>query len=119
MASPDNQDCVEWTGAVNNKGYGVAHVGVTTTTAHRAVWFAVYGPIPGGFQIDHLCRNRLCINIDHLELVTPRENTRRAPWTQVTECPHGHPLNGDNLHIQIVNGWPKRSCRACRKARAS
>jgi hypothetical protein len=53
------------------------------------------------------------VNLDHLEPVTPSENTRRAPRFQVTECPQGHPLSGANLRIQVVNGREWRGCRTC------
>ncbi len=77
---------MEWAGVVNNKGCGVVRVGNTTTTASRLAWEDAYGSIPAGLQIDHLCRNRLCIKVDHLELVTPRENTTMAPrWHQVED----------------------------------
>lgn len=108
--------CVEWTGQVNNKGYGVVHVGLTTTTtAHRAAWITAHGPIPDDWQVDHLCRNRLCVNVDHLEAVTASENYRRTARAQVTHCPAGHPLSGDNLYYQTTTrtGRPWRRCRAC------
>lgn len=113
---PDSQ-CDLWTGPVNRTGYGVARMGKTTTSAHRSMWILLRGPIPDELEVDHLCRNRLCVNIDHLELVTPSENVRRSPRAQVTECPRGHPLDGDNLHIQIgPSGRPWRTCNICRQA---
>lgn len=101
---------MEWAGQINRKGYGVTRWGASTTTAHRAAWITVNGPLPDDLTLDHLCRNRLCVNLDHLEPVTTGDNTRRAPWTQVTSCPRGHPLSGANLKIQIQNGYRKRSC---------
>jgi hypothetical protein len=74
--STDSQ-CVEWTGAVTSTGYGIVHVGSTTTTAHRAAWVAAHGPIPDDWQVDHLCRNPRCVSLDHLEAVTASENVRR------------------------------------------
>ena len=100
---------------MNRGGYGVAHVGQTTTTAHRAAWIAAHGPVPDGLEIDHLCRNPLCVNVAHLEAVTPSENVRRSPRAQVTHCPAGHPLEGDNLYYQTTtrNGRPWRRCKEC------
>lgn len=112
-------DCVLWTGTVNNAGYGVAHVGDSTTSAHRALWILLHGPLPAGLEIDHLCGNRLCVNVDHLEPVTHAENMRRSSWTQRTHCPRGHVLEGDNLYVQTLRtGHVVRSCRICRKERS-
>ena len=65
--------CIEWTGSRNRKGYGQT----TNVAAHRAVYEATVGPVPDGLQLDHLCMNPPCVNVDHLEPVTPRENSLR------------------------------------------
>lgn len=115
---PDSQ-CVEWTGPINNWGYGVAKYGRSSTTAHRVAWINAYGPIPDGLVIDHLCRNKRCVNLDHLEAVTPLVNLRRAIGPVKTHCPKGHPLEGDNLYLQMVRGEVLgRSCRTCRNERS-
>jgi hypothetical protein len=117
MTSP--ADCVPWAGVINNEGYGIVHVGKTTMGAHRKAWIDANGDIPDGLVVDHLCRNRRCVNVAHMELVTTRENIRRAPWAQVTHCPKGHPLSGDNLKIQVQNGYTQRSCKTCQRERRS
>jgi hypothetical protein len=66
--------CWTWTGAKASHGYG----NTARTTAHREVWELLIGPIPDGLTLDHLCRNPLCVNPDHLEPVTCAENLRRA-----------------------------------------
>jgi hypothetical protein len=118
--------CWEWT-ASTAKGYG--HFGVggrngSTIYAHRWAYEHLVGPIPKGLQIDHaVCQNKICVNPDHLEPVTPKENTRRylesKGWkknnaqSRRTHCPHGHPYSGENLKIDVTTG--QRICRECRK----
>lgn len=85
---------------------------------HRAVYWILRGPIPDGMTLDHLCRNRACINPDHLEPVTAAENSRRgeAPSainSRKTHCPKGHPYASDNLRIWVG----KRHCLACMRAK--
>lgn len=82
--------------------------------AHRAAWILFRGPIPDGLQVDHKCENTLCVNPEHLELVTNEVNARRSTRGRVTECKHGHPYDKANT------GWKhdpvrglRRYCRAC------
>lgn len=69
--------CWNWTGSVNRKGYGRCHVNGVHKNAHRAVYEAAVGEIDPGLHLDHLCRNRLCVNPDHMEPISPAENNRR------------------------------------------
>lgn len=67
--------CLEWTGAVGNPGYARLTVDGVRELAHRYVWQKANGPILGGAFIDHICHNRRCLNIEHLRLATPAQNT--------------------------------------------
>lgn len=118
--------CWHWRGSVNNHGYGLFSIGrrYSNYYAHRVAYSLVRGQIPHGLTIDHLCRNRLCVNPDHLEPVTNAQNVLRGVgWTarnaRVTHCPQGHPYSGSNLHIRycLENGSrrPVRRCKACRR----
>lgn len=79
---------------------------------HRAAYEAHIGPIPDGMELDHLCRNRRCVNPEHLEAVTHAENMRRFSWKR-SVCLHGHPFEGDNIRT-LRNGT--RVCRICNDA---
>jgi len=107
--------CWLWTGGTKGKGYGGCGRYHPSGYAHRASYELMVGPIPEGLQIDHLCRVRNCVNPDHLEAVTCRENLRRGVGVigvncAKTECIHGHPLSGPNLYVRPSG---KRECIAC------
>lgn len=113
--------CVEWTGA-RQRGYGVAEQpSGKTGVAHRVVYELLAGPIPEGETLDHLCRNRACVNPGHLEPVSRGENTMRgdtiaAANAAKTHCKRGHGLHGDNLEPYALRRG-KRACVTCRRAR--
>ena len=73
--------CWNWTSHVNHKGYGYCQYKGVGMNAHRAYWIYSGRTIPDGYHLDHLCYNRLCVNPDHMEPVTPTENNhRRRDW---------------------------------------
>jgi len=74
-----NTGCWLWLRAVGANGYGFIRITTPVLlTAHRASWLALRGPIPDGQTIDHLCSQRLCVNPDHMEIVSRGENQRRG-----------------------------------------
>lgn len=97
--------CWLWTKKLNPAGYGQFYAGVIyqrgsagKTYAHRYAYELMVGPIPQGYDIDHLCRVRNCVRPDHLEAVTHRENMLRgdtiaARMAARTHCNHGHELD--------------------------
>lgn len=106
--------CLEWTGCLNSRGYGVIGADGTRQLAHRVSYELQVGPIPDGLQIDHVCRNKRCVNPEHLEPVTAQENTRRRPDVNKTHCVHGHEMTDANTIVkQRANGRVERNCRKC------
>jgi len=104
--------CWEWTGARNTSGYGQACLGGRTWGAHRLVYLLVMGQLPD-LPLDHLCRNRLCVNPEHMEPVTSAENTRRSPLVGAKNaakrhCPRGHEYTPANTMMCF-----SRKCRTC------
>lgn len=118
---PDLGQCWEWTGArtVMNGEYGVIRIEGSMVRAHRWLYEQVHGPIPDGFEPDHLCRNTACVNDSHLEPVTHQENMRRGQGAPAmnrakTHCPQGHPYDIFNTYYSPSG---RRHCRACQKVR--
>lgn len=113
--NPDT-GCHEWAAAACHLGYGRFGIDNRTYLAHRVAWTLAHGKdIPDGLQIDHRCRNPRCVNPDHLDAVTPRDNTlaSNAPTALNAAkfaCDRGHLLIGHNL---MTGPTGKRRCRIC------
>ncbi len=110
-------ECWDWLGTINKDGYGQVNVRRlgkwTTTTAHRFSYDLHIGMVNDGLHIDHLCKNRRCVNPDHLEAITRQENVNRSTIGHqrraMTQCKYGHPLSGDNVRL-----WRgHRICKQC------
>lgn len=107
-------DCAQYTGTLNNSGYGMIGVKDRTRSVHRYAYELLVGPIPEGLVIDHLCRNRACWNVAHMEPVTNAENQARGAHKAKTHCKNGHPYDVPNTY---VNRKGQRMCRACMRDR--
>lgn len=115
----EDSGCWTLTGSTSSTGYHSIGVNGTTHNAHRWLYEVVVGPVPEGLQLDHLCRNRACVNPDHLEPVSQSENLLRGDGfsgvnARKSVCVNGHDLVGHNVMIR-KDGW--RNCRECHNAR--
>lgn len=109
--APD--DCWPWTAYCQPKGYGLLKVDGVMRLAHRISYLINLGPIPEGLQLDHLCRNKRCVNPAHLEAVTGRQNVLRGlAAVPAVACRHGHRYTTENTYV--ANG--RQHCRACQRA---
>lgn len=129
VAGPLETPCWNWTSGIHSRdGYAIFNAPPTGQVpegraprykGHRAYkwrWEHEHGPVPDGLELDHLCRNRACVNPEHMEPVTHEENNRRslsptAINARKAHCPAGHPYAEDNLR----SGQTGRKCRACER----
>jgi len=120
-SSPDGLPCWEWIGTIwRNSGYARFKDGGVEVPAHRWAYLDAYGPIQNGLQLDHLCRNRRCVNPKHLEAVTGKVNVLRGETITAinhrkTHCTRGHEFSKENTFIRR-NGH--RRCKECTKLSA-
>ncbi len=116
ILSPET-GCLIWPMKPNRQGYGqMSHSG-KTIRSHRFAYESQVGPVPEGLVLDHLCRNRMCCNVAHLEAVTSKENVLRgigptAVNATKTHCDNGHVFSGTNVRIRPDGS---RKCRECHR----
>ena len=104
--------CWLWTGALASTGYGVFYADSTAHFAHRWAYEAMVGPIPEGLVVDHLCKNRACVNPGHFDIVPLAVNSGRNTHAEKVACTNGHPFTEANTYL-----WRgHRKCRACNRA---
>jgi len=113
--------CWEWQASVRKDGYGRFAINSKPELSHRIAYYLVSGPMPRELEIDHLCRNRLCVNPSHMELVSKRVNILRgechaANNKRKTHCKSGHELTELNIYTVSL---PKRKCKFCARARSA
>lgn len=118
--APGENGCIVWTASGNGAGYGAMYLAKgKRVLAHRWSYEHYVGPIPEGMHLDHLCRNRICVNPDHLEVVSHKVNVLRGTSPTAinatkTQCPDGHLYDEANT---ILRGG-SRECKACRRERS-
>lgn len=115
--------CWLWVGNRDKKGYGKFWWGGKTGRAHRFSYETFVDDIAPDLEPAHLCRTHACVNPDHLEAVTGRENKLRGDSPvgvnfRKTRCVRGHLFDAENTYVVQRNGHPQRQCKACNVARA-
>jgi len=114
--------CINWTGPIFPNGYGSATRGRgPRLMAHRLAYETFVGQIADGLVIDHLCSNRRCVNVDHLEPVTQGTNAARGgglvkamkKYRARTHCVHGHAYTPENTFVSPATG--RRACKQCQR----
>lgn len=120
-----NTGCWLWTARLTGGGYGhfrVCVAGVAwSVPAHRWLYEVTVSQVPPKLHLDHLCRQRSCVNPAHLQPVTPRENVLRgvgpcAANAKLTACRRGHAFTPENTGFE--NGGRRRRCRTCDRDQA-
>ncbi len=115
--------CWQWI-KCKSRGYGRILVKRENCRAYRVAYELWRGPIPKGMYIDHMCRNRACVNPYHLRIVTLLQNVMENSLSAgalnqaKTHCPQGHPYSGSNLRLwKDKKGRTMRICKECDNAR--
>lgn len=114
----DQNGCWRWGKSLTRDGYGQISVRGRMKLAHRVSYELLVGPIAEHLVIDRLCRVRDCLNPEHMDPVTPIENTYRGLdarlWRHGTHCKRGHAFNDENTYF---NAQGNAVCRPCQRIR--
>ena len=115
------EDCWKWKGSHFANGY--ARYGRNQEVLHKRIFECIYGPVPEGSELHHLCRHKWCVNPQHLEVVTvlqhrgyhkdeiPMAATNKAK----THCPNGHEYTINNTYLSRLKNSTMRHCKECRR----
>lgn len=108
--------CWLWLATKSHDGYGHFRVGRKMVYAHRYLYEVTVNTVPKGLELDHICRTRHCVNLNHLEPVTHKENMRRSLFVRApkTHCPRGHEYSKENTRVYKN----LKNCRTCNRIRA-
>ena len=110
-----NSGCWLWMAALKRDGYAKF---TSHSTGHKMAFLHWNGVVPEGKEIDHICGVKCCVNPQHLQAITHKENVAKSgSWDfnrRKTHCPKGHPYSGENLYISGTN----RQCNICRRERS-
>lgn len=116
----DENGCHIWQGCKDQAGYGMIQIEYKTKRVHKIIYeFVNKVKVSKMFHIDHICRNKACMNIEHLRKVSPRTNTLcgngpAAINAVKTQCVNGHEFNEENTYITSKG---ERQCKVCIKIR--
>jgi hypothetical protein len=113
----DGSGCWLWTAGLNAAGYATFNTARRfglSSLGHRSLYACWVGPVADELYLDHLCRTPRCVNPDHLEPVTPRENVVRGVQARAV-CVNGHPYEGNRIVNDAGTGWTR--CRICHNER--
>src|SRR5437773_6397451 len=106
------EECWQWRGLRSRDGYGVYRFEGKYQRAHRIFYKSIVGPLSSKHQIHHRCRNRLCVNPQHMEVVTPQIHLQITAniRMEITHCKHGHPYQPG-----VVDERGARKCLICKR----
>lgn len=92
--------CWIWQGKLSPEGYGRTSLRSLSQMAHRAIWQELRGPIPKGMVLDHKCRERACVNPDHLRVVTLGQNNHMGKVMRGVFAWRGIPDPSKKHHVR-------------------